>query len=352
MKLGFKQPFVSIIILAHNSLKFLPKCLTSILNANYSNFEVILVDNASTDGSLEYVRKNFSYDPRLKIISNKANLGFAEGNNVGVKLAKGEYLFFLNVDTIVDPNWLNELIKVMRDYPFVGICQSKLLSLKNPKLFDSAGDFIDKYGVTMRRGGDLLEKDEGQYDKIEEIFSSRGAALMTRREVINEIGLFDPAYFITYEDVDFCWRARLHGYRVLYVPTSIVYHVGEASSPASIKVFYTTKNGIMTLIKNYELHNLFKILPQLIVISLSAAMAEVVIRKKPRQAIDRLRGILWNLLHFKYIWKKRLKVQYCIRRLKDAEIMQYMLKRNLAISHFLPLWRKTSAIINSNNHRI
>jgi len=310
------------------------------LNTKYNNFEVILVDNASTDGSIEHVKKIFGHDHRLNIIQNERNVGFAEGNNVGARAARGNYIVFVNPDTVVDPNWLNEFINVMEDDPAIGVCQSKLLSMENPKIFDSAGDFIDYYGVMMRRGGDWMERDVGQYDGVDEIFSARGAAMMTRQRIINEVGLFDPSFFLTYEDIDFCWRVRLRGYKVYFVPRSVVYHVGEAFTSISFKVFFTTRNRIMALIKNYELRTLVRFLPQVIAVSMFIIAAELVIRNRPKLALNRLRGILWVLLNFKYVWTEHLRIQHHIRKVLDSEVMQHMVKTNLAVSYWLPLWRK------------
>ena len=335
-----KAPFVSIVILNYNGLRFVKKCLESALKTDYDNFEVIFIDNASTDGSFEYVQKEFSHDHRLRIIRNQKNMGFAEGNNIGAETANGNYIAFLNIDTIVASSWLRELVNVMEADPKAGVCQSKLLSLKRPKFFDSAGDFIDRYGAMMRRGGDFMEKDVGQYDKMEEIFSARGAAMITRRKIIKEVGLFDPTYFATYEDIDFCWRTRLRGYKVLFVPNSVAYHVGGVSSPTSFKTFFTTRNWIMTLTKNYELHNLVRFLPFVIAISASVVAAELILRRRPKLALDRFKGVLWNALNFRYVWEKRLWIQRCIRKVPDSEIMKHMLKTNLAISHWLPLWQK------------
>jgi len=311
-----------------------------VLSTKYNNFEVILVDNASTDGSIEYVKKNFGHDYRLNIIRNERNVGFAEGNNVGARVSRGKYVVFLNPDTVVDPHWLNEFVNVMETDPAIGVCQSKLLSMENPKILDSAGDFIDYYGVMMRRGGDYMERDEGQYDTVDEIFSARGAAMMTRRKIINEVGLFDPTFFITYEDIDFCWRVRLRGYKIYFVPRSVVYHVGEAFTSTSFKVFFITRNRIIALIKNYELRNLVKFLPQVIAVSSLILVAELVIRNRPKLAFNRLKGILWVLSNFKYVWKEHSRIQHCIRKVPDSRIMQHMVKTNLVVSHWLPLWRK------------
>jgi len=331
-------PLVSVIIVNFNGLRFLNSCLKSVLSTDYANFEVIFIDNASTDGSVEFVKERFGRTFNLTIISNEKNLGFAEGNNVGIKIARGNYIVFLNNDTEVTQSWLRELVKVMENDYKIGIGQSKLLFLVNRKCFDSAGEFIDRYGVEMSRGGDWKEEDKGQYDLVEEIFYAKGAAMIIRRNVLDEIGLFDPLLFLTQTDADLCWRARLGGYKVVYVPKSVVYHVGEASSPALKKVFYTSKNQLLILIKNYNLCNLMKFFPFAVVIVFSTILAELLIRLRPDLAFERFKGILWSLIKFKFIWKQRVNVQYRVRKVPDSCVTKHMVKGTLAISHWLPLW--------------
>lgn len=331
------KPLVSIIILTYNSLKFIEKCLESVLNTNYEKFEIVIVDNGSTDGTVELIQKRFGEEEKIKLIVNRENVGFAEGNNVGAKFAKGKYIVFLNADTIVDPNWINEVVKVMENNPDIGVCQSKLLLMDKPEFFDSAGDFIDKYGVMMRRGGDIPEKDIGQYDRVEEIFSARGAAMIIRKDLFEEIGGFDTMYFLTYEDIDLCWRARLNGHKIFFVPKSIVYHKGGFSLLPE-KAFLTTRNWLLTLIKNYETWNMFKIMPNATVIAFFSALFEILTKRSPILFWKRIKALLWILFNFKKIWVKRLTVQSYIRKVSDREIMKVMLNRNLAITYWPKIW--------------
>jgi GT2 family glycosyltransferase len=332
-----KRSLVSIVILVHNNIDFIENCIKSVLETNYENIEVVIVDNASKDGSSQYLRKKIGQQKKVKIIYNEVNLGFAEGNNIGAKEAKGKYLTFLNIDTIVAPDWMNAIVGTMDlDYS-IGACQSKLLQMNNPEFFDSAGDFIDKYGVMMRRGGDLSEKDKGQYDKIEEIFSARGAALTIRKALFERIGGFDASYFLIYDDIDLCWRTRLYGYRVVFIPKSVVYHYGGFSlSPK--RVFFSTRNWLTTIAKNYDLSNLLKKVPQAIAIICCAALAEVLLKRKPIQSSERMKGLVWVIFNFKLIWTKRLKVQSQIRKVGDSEVMTRMLDSNLAILHWRHVW--------------
>jgi GT2 family glycosyltransferase len=268
-----KGPLVSIIILNYNGMKFADKCLTSVLNTRYHNFEVIFVDNASTDGSLEYAKKRFGKNRRLRFVVNKKNYGFAKGNNIGLRHAKGEYVVFLNIDTEVDPNWLTELVKVMDSDPTVGAAQSKLLTMDDQKRIDACGLTLTPYGFFAERGSG--EVDRGQYDSAVEIFAAKGAAMAVKREVLEKVGPFDEDYFIFAEEVDLCWRIWLAGYRVVLVPKSIVFHFGAGivkmiwpqKSPP-----YWYRNTLVTFLKNASTKNLLKMLPPLLLISLAGAI--------------------------------------------------------------------------------
>src|SRR2546425_1137542 len=173
-------PLVSIIILNYNGAKYISQCLKSVLISDYRNFELIIVDNNSSDSSIDIVESEFS-DNRIKVIKSDKNLGFAGGNNLGADYAKGDYFVLLNIDTLVDPKWLSELVSVMESDNAIGAAQPKLLSLDDKTVFDSAGDYLDFFGNSFRRGGDWYEKDKGQYESVHEIFSARGAAMITRK---------------------------------------------------------------------------------------------------------------------------------------------------------------------------
>lgn len=225
--------------------------------------------------------------------------------------------------------------------PKIGICQSKLLSLEDHRHFDSAGDLIDRLGVAIRRGGDLKEVDIGQYNQVEPIFSARGAAMIVQRNVIQKAGSFDPLFAMNYTDLDLCWRARLMGYEIIYVPTSIVYHVGEGSTVAPISAFYSTRNRIALLIKNYGFLNLIRYAPMSFLINVFVTIIEF-LQQKPQLVLFRIKGTLSFLSNFRHFWKTRLHVQYRIRRVSDKQILKYMSRHHLAISHWLPLYLRNS----------
>lgn len=321
----FSIPFISIIVVNYNGKKFLDECFTSIFNTKYNNFEIILVDNGSSDGSVEYIKEKYGKKGRkLKILALNENVGYAQGNNEGFKIAKGEYVVFLNNDIRVEENWLKELIDVLEKDKKIGAAQPKLL-LDDGIHIDATGCFIDYMGRVYQRG--VFEKDMGQYNFIDEVFYAKGAAIIVRRKVLEEVGLFDPSYFIYYEETDLCWKIWLNGYKVIYVPNSIIYHkggatIGKKRSPEAM--FHARKNHVATLIKNYELKNLIKYLTPLL-IRMIMYTAKLFIGKNSKVGKAYIRAIFWNLTHLKENLRKRAYVQNFIRKVSDKEIMSKML---------------------------
>ena len=234
-------PKVSIIIVNYNGKELLQKCLDSLLNVRYDNFEIILVDNNSTDGTVEFITKNY---PSLIIIKLDSNKGFAEPNNVAAKISKGKYLLFLNNDTVVTPNFISEMVKVMETDKKIAVCQSLLL--KPDGSVDSSGDFIDHLGVVYNS--------KTKIDEIREVSSARGASMLVRSDIFEKLDGFDQKFFITFEDVDLCWRSWILGYRVLIIPTSIVYHEGGITIKKikSEIAFHGFKNQLAMKITNFE----------------------------------------------------------------------------------------------------
>ena len=235
------SPKISVIIVNYNGKKLLENCLESLFKTDYNNFEVILVDNNSTDGSMEFVTKNY---PKIIVIKLDSNKGFAEPNNIGVKIAKGEYLLFLNNDTVTTTNFISEMVKVLEKDEKIAICQSLLL--KPDGNIDSSGDFIDKMGIVYNS--------KTKTDEIKEISSARGACMLIRKKIFDKLGGFDEKFFFSFEDVDLGWRSWILGYKVVIVPNSIVYHsAGKTSSKLKSEVaFHGLKNQLSMKITNFE----------------------------------------------------------------------------------------------------
>lgn len=248
-------PSVSVIILNYNGRVYLSNCFESLAKINYprDKVEVLLVDNGSTDGSTQYVREYF---PWVRILSLERNLGFCEGNNKGATSAKSEYILFLNNDVTVDENWLIELMKVAVQFPN-DILTNKLLCLNNPKIinFDGAKATLMGRGFNLNFGKENYKNVRSSY-----IIQPYGASMIVKKDVFMELGMFDRDYFISLEDFDIGVRAWLLGHKVIYVPSSIVYHKidGTEGKKSDIKIYCATKNALMNVIKNFDLFHMFQ----------------------------------------------------------------------------------------------
>jgi GT2 family glycosyltransferase len=242
---------VSVVIVNWNGKHLLGECLDSLLAQSVGGIEIILVDNGSRDGSAEYVLERYR---DVKVVSLPENIGFAGGNNAGIRAASGMYIALLNNDTKVDPEWIPSLLKEAEASPaVVGMWASKILSYDHPGVIDNVGLLM--YPDGLGRGKGRLEKDEGQYDQREEAFFPSGCAGLYRHDMLDEIGLFDEEFFAYADDVDLGLRARLAGWQCIYVPSAKVYHKYSASSSAHspFKAFLVERNRIWVLLKNYPI---------------------------------------------------------------------------------------------------
>jgi len=331
-------PSVSIIIVNFNGKELLRRCLTSLLTTNYPNFEIIIVDNASTDGSVESIEKLFGSYSCIKVIENHENLGHAEGCNVGARVARGRYLVFLDSDTEMKvsgcptaddershsaENWLLELVKVMESDESIGMAQAKMVLAKDSRLLDYTCMAIDALGTWHASYG--LKEDELK-EKFEILAASSGCCIV-RREVFNEAGGFDSDYFIYDDDTDFSLRTRLLGYNILYVPSAAIVHRGGVLRGIDKKsVYHSAKNRIYTLLKNYELKNLWW---RFLVLNFLMSMVSVGFLglRKFDEAKATMKGLLNPIKDFRKIWVKRLLTQ-SKRRIRDVELIRKGLIRN------------------------
>lgn len=223
---------ISIIIVNYNSGELLTDCVESIKRSKYKNMEIIVVDNASHDGSQKKCIDKF---PNVNLIESKKNLGYCEGNNVGIKSAKGKFIVILNPDTTVDPNWIDELLTAFQQYG-EGLYQPKLLSMSDKNIISNTGNMIHVFGFGFAR--DRGEIDKNKRNSIEHIGYASGTCLFTSVEVMEKIGFFDPFLFLYHDDLDLGWRAAKIGIKSYYVPKSIVYHVESYLLKWSAKKFF------------------------------------------------------------------------------------------------------------------
>lgn len=311
-------------------MRFLESCIKSLLNSTYRDFEIVVVDNSSSDGSIEHIRKSFSNEPRLKMVLLNKNYGFAAGNNIGYRYThpNSEFILFLNNDTEVEKDCLDKIIKKMVQDPSIGAAQPKLRSMREKEKIDAVGSLVDYYGRTWLRGAN--EYDRGQYDSIDETFCAQGAAIVVRRNIINKVGLFEPEYFMYYEETDLCWRMWLTGYKVVVIPEAVVYHYGGGSTiyPTSyheeyFKFFNFRKNHVVTMLKNYSLENVFKYAIPFMIRMLIIAFRWSLSGEKAK-AMAYYSALWWIFSHTSLIVKRRLFIQR-IRKRTDKELMKLMM---------------------------
>ncbi|MGI8858876.1 MAG: glycosyltransferase family 2 protein [Rubrobacteraceae bacterium] len=269
---------VSVVIPNWNTRRFLGPCLHSLREQTFQDFETVLVDSGSTDDSLSFVAENF---PEVRTIALGENRGFSGAVNAGIEASEAELIVLLNNDTEQDPAWLATLVRAAEAYPKAGSFASKLLDFHDRHILDGAGDALRKSGLPYRLGH--RERDLGQFDKPVPVFGACAAAALYRREMFDDIGLFDEDFFAYCEDGDLSFRAQLAGYQCLYVPGAVVYHVGSAStggkrSPTATRL--GTRNSVCLLVKNLPSALVPGILPAFLVGQLS------------RLAVTTLSGVL------------------------------------------------------------
>jgi GT2 family glycosyltransferase len=258
-------PLVSILVLNWNGEKYLPRCLDSIVKQTFTDYEVIVIDNASTDHSADSIEQRW---PGFQVIRLEENLGFAAANNLGAQVARGNWLALLNNDAYPSPEWLESLLKAAQNYPMYSFFASCILQANNPHLVESAGDIYNISGLAWPRGRNAA------FDNIRleigEVFSACAAAALYKREAFLQVGGFDQKFSSHHEDVDLGFRLRLQGYRCLFVPEAIVLHVGSASygTQSDRVVYQVNRNLVWSFVANMPGWLFWKYLPAHIISNL------------------------------------------------------------------------------------
>jgi len=254
---------VAVIILNWNGRKYLEQFLPALIRFSQEDAEIIVADNASTDDSVAFLRSRY---PSIRIISNPKNGGFASGYNQALRQVDADYYVLLNSDIEVTENWIPPVIALMEKDDQVAACQPKVRSYYEPKKFEyagAAGGFLDQYGYPFCRGRlfQAIEEDHGQYDDVCEIFWATGACMFVRANVFRELGGFDDDFFAHMEEIDFCWRLKNHGYRVMYCPDSTVFHIGGGTLPKASyqKTYLNFRNNFFLLYKNLPSDRLLRV---------------------------------------------------------------------------------------------
>ena len=252
---------VSIVILNYNSNDLLTNCVESILKTTYKNYEIIVVDNNSKDQSQKKCKDQYN---QIKLIQNQENLGYCEGNNIGLRQIKGEFIVILNPDTLVDPNWLSELIEGYTKFGD-GLFQPKLLTMDDHGRIGSAGNMINLFGFGYSHGRGVQDNEEFDHEKI--ISYASGTCLFTSKKVLDKIGLLDSFLFAYHDDLEIGWRASEYEIKSYYIPKSVVYHAESFNFKWSpLKFYYLERNRHYCILTHYSRTTFYKILPNLILI--------------------------------------------------------------------------------------
>ena len=327
---------VSIIILNYNAGDLLLDCVSSILKSHHKNFEIIVVDNVSNDKSHKKCKEQF---PSISLIENSENLGYCEGNNVGLREAHGEFVVVLNPDTVVDPYWLDELLKAYKNNG-PGLYQPKFLAITDHSMLLSTGNMIQIFGFGYSRSkGD---KDNQLFEKFEQIDYASGTCLFTSRSLIQKIGLFDPFLFAFHDDLELCWRGAIMEIKSFYVPKSIVYHPIEGYSFkwSPIKFKLMERNRKYCLLTLYDRYTIVKMLPALLVIDIAVFlfyMTRGIGKMKILADLEILRNL--KTINHKYAQNQKVK------KITDTELINQF-KNELVV----PSWitnQKMNRFFNS-----
>ena len=306
-----------------NGERFLDLCLSSLRSQTYRDFEIIVVDNGSTDGSVERTRRDF---PEVRVIPLKENRGFSAAVNTGILASTAELVALLNNDTEQDPGWLEALVRAADDHPEAGLFASKLVDFYDRRVLDGAGDALRLSGLPYRLGHG--ERDRGQFDAPAYVFSACAAAALYRRVMLDEIGLFDEAFVSYCEDGDLSFRAQLAGYRCFYAPDAVVYHIGSASTGGKRSATATrlgTRNSVSLLVKNLPLSAVPHVLPFFILGQLARALTAAATGVLEAH----LRGLAEAWRQLPHTLRKRRAIQGK-KKVSDAEIRRLLRESSIA----------------------
>jgi GT2 family glycosyltransferase len=306
-------PKASIIVVSYNTRSDLESCFRSLLRTTGPTYEIILVDNASSDGSADYVEETF---PGVRVIRNPVNTGFGHANNLAASQAAGDILAFLNPDTIVEPEWLSALVDALEADPTAGLVTSQLRLLHSPGQLNTCGNEVHFTGLALCRGMGM-DAAEATFAEPHEVTAVSGAAFAMRKRLFDALGGFDDSFFLYVEDTDLSWRARLSGVKCLYVPSSVVYH-DYSLRFGPHKTYYQERNRYLMLLKSLRWRTLVALLPVLL-------LGEVVtwgfvLLREPRRAANKLHAFGWLWQHRLEIGANRRRTQ-ALRRVTDRTLL-------------------------------
>ncbi|MEM7116836.1 MAG: glycosyltransferase family 2 protein [Chloroflexota bacterium] len=291
---------VSVIIVNWNGRSWLEQCLPTLQTQTYTPFEIIIVDNGSTDGSAGWLEEQW---PQIKLLPQTQNLGFAAANNIAIRHSQAPYLITLNNDTKLEPSCLAELVAAAKQ-PDVGMVAAQIVQWQEPTRLDSAGIEVDKAGIGWNRGWGCPVSEAGEETAV---FGPSAAAALYKRAMLDEVGLFDEDFFAYYEDVDLAWRGQRAGWRCLYTPKARVHHWHSATANRTprFKTYLLGRNKVWALVKNFSLTHNLQHLPAILFYDALSLLWQTI----QTRGITAVRSRLAALWRLPTIWRKRSETQ-------------------------------------------
>jgi len=313
----------SIIIVNWNAKEFLNGCIESLLSQSFTDYEIILVDNASSDDSVNFIKDNF---PQVTIIQNKNNVGFAEGNNIGIKNSQGEIIVLFNPDAVADKNWLSQLVDSLQSSKKIAAVTGKMYYLGDKYGKDAVfctWSKIDPYSASPSN----FHNDEST-SKVDYL---SGAAMAIKKDVLDKIGLMDSDYFLYFEETDLCARMIRAGYDLMYVPSAIVWHTVSPLSNSENKIYYMERSRVRFALKNFDSTYLISFFFIFLGETLAVIFRDIKNRNFSRTKI-RLKAISWNISNLKNTLNIRKKHLSTLE--KNGTIQSY--NKNLPLRSVKP----------------
>lgn len=337
-----EQPSTDVVILNYNGKKYLPECIDSVLRTDYPAYQVYVLDNASTEDDVEFLKTHY---PQVKIIQNSSNNGYCAAYNLAFRTCKGKYFICLNNDVTVAADWITHLVKLAESDERIAAIQPKIVSYFDHSKFEYAGasgGMMDVYGYPFLRGRmfDTIEDDNGQYNTVAEVFWTSGAAMFIRKDALHVCGMLDETIVHHMDEIDLCWRMRMCGYKTLVEPRSVIHHIGGATiqTKSFRKIYWNHRNSVYIMLKNYELIHILWYVPVHLLLDY-VVIAQSLLKGDITTAGGVLKAHLWLLLNPLLIWKKRKEVQ--LLRTEDDNAVKRILYPGSIVWEYFAGKRKT-----------
>ncbi len=344
-----RLPPVSVVIITTDQFSFAGECIRSVLLSNYENVKIYLIDNKSNKKKYDEFFKLHKKYSKIKFVRLKKRIGFGGCCNVAIKKIKRGYIVLLNDDTIVTKNWLKPMIFFMEENPNVGAVQPKIKDMRRKQYFEyagAAGGYMDVYGYPFCRGRVFYttEKDKGQYNNQVDVAWTSGNCLVTRVDVIKKVGLFDEIFYIYQDEADLCWRMHFHGYKMVYIPKSVVYHYGSGTfgRVTPWKIFLHHRNTIILLLKNYTRYELIRYLPFRMFLDFVAFWYYLLDNRLPLHSLAILKSYAHLLYLLPNIVERRKNAAFKMDNANKAPYLLY--RKSVIVDYFIKKKTKYSQL--------